>query len=178
MRIRQCHWATRVLGILKIYISLLPCVTLHIYINICSKYLHNLLYNESSQSSTVTWNVEKTIKSMQYFSFYFNDITQRFRQREREREREREEQPLNKKDLQSFITAIKRPFGLSFLITQFSVSITHNSNDGTHSKKIVWQTITLFSLLNSLIFELWVIEIENTFWLFSVSITHNSMTFL
>ena len=45
----------------------------------------------------------------------------------KEREREREEQPLNKKDLQSFITAIKRPFGLSFLITQFSVSITHSS---------------------------------------------------
>ena len=43
------------------------------------------------------------------------------------KEREREEQPLNKKDLQSFITAIKRPFGFSFLITQFFVSITHNS---------------------------------------------------
>ena len=85
VRIKQCHWATRVLGILKFYISLLPCITLHIYINICSEYLHNLLYNESSQSSTVTWNVEKTIKSMQYVSFYFNDITQRFKQRERER---------------------------------------------------------------------------------------------
>ena len=39
----------------------------------------------------------------------------------------------------------KGPFGLSFLITQFSVSITHNSKMvGPIVKRLFGQTITLF----------------------------------
>ena len=70
-------------------------------------------------------------------------------------------------------------FGLAISITHISVFITHNSKIvGAIAKRLFGKSITLFPSLNYLIFELWVMETENTFWLFLVSITHNSMAIL
>lgn len=38
----------QVLGILKLNVSLLSCITLHIYLSICPEYPHNLLYKKTS----------------------------------------------------------------------------------------------------------------------------------
>ena len=81
----------------------------------------------------------------------------------------------------------KGPFGSSILISQFSISITQFSKMvgpiSILKKKVCLASHNsvfnfLFPSLNSLIFELWVMETENTFWLFSVFITNNSMAFL
>ena len=76
-----------------------------------------------------------------------------------------------------------------FINSHHSILSFHNSilkNDGTHlnsQKKVCLASHNsisnfLFSSLNSLIFELWVMETENAFWLLSISIIHNSIAFL
>ena len=73
----------------------------------------------------------------------------------------------------------KGQFGWPVSVTQFSVFIIHNSKMVEHiAKRLFGKSITLFPSLNYLIFELWVMETKNTFWLFSVSITYNSMAIL
>ena len=67
----------------------------------------------------------------------------------------------------------------SVSITQFLIFIIYNSKIvGLIAKRLFGKSITLFPSLNYLIFELWVMETENTFWLFSFSITRSSMVFL
>ena len=72
---------------------------------------------------------------------------------------------LRRKDAVAFFRENKRLFGFCVSITHNSVSITHNSKMvGPTERKLVWICFqVLFPSLNSLIFEWWVMETENTF---------------